>query len=304
VKNLKLVLALLVLSLAMLACGASTAITSMMESGSITFIDPNITSPITEDYTGVPGNLPVTILSTFDAPKEARLSTGAHFWTCTLVKGNNPCPPAVLDGPGTHVIRAELYKLDGTTIVSTQTTVTWTPYSKLDKLMKGIYGTESPIPGYGTIIFFIACLAALAFGKIFGSQWGAILAFFMSLIGLAVFFQQSGSSLIAGQVLTLIYGIIAAAFTTFVIITWIKNRGSVHVYPKVTVTDGNKTIEMSELFYLGDSEHGPDLGRMGDSASRQFLQPPPQAQYYFPPNEALPQLEDPRQKKKGFLGWR
>jgi hypothetical protein len=261
-KNLKLFLALLVLALVISACSA-------FETGGIVFVDPDPTgkSTIHEDAeTGIQW-IPVSIDSTFENTKLATITVGSFSYSCHLATGRNVCDPAPISEPGEYTLRAEVFKQDGVTVVPIETVVKWQPWSKMDKVMQFL-DPENPIPGYGVTIFLMACIAAGIFGTIFGSKWGAILGFILSLIGLAMFFQQSGATLLAGQVITLIYSLFGLACFAFVMHLWFTSKSAIHLGPKVIVRDGDQEIEMSEIGYLGPAENGPDLSRMGDSASK------------------------------------
>lgn len=303
-KNSKL-LALIMLLFTMLACETPMAIQVWREKGDITIVAPEMGARYHDEDTSVARQIEVSIQSTFAQAKDAILTVnGTNQSPCRLEPNfKNICRVPIQIGQ--NVILVEVYKVDQKTIVSDEITVHWTPYTPMDKAMimiSKVFGSQDPLPGYGTIIFLVACLAALGIGKIFGSQWGSILAFFMSLIGLAVYLQQSGATLLVGQVLALIYGIFAAAMVVLVLITWINSKKSIRIAPKVNVVkkaNGDLDITASEWFYLGDTDSGLDAARITDAATRL-----PSPVDYLPQVESLPLLGKPAKKRKTLLGWK
>ncbi len=303
-KNFYLFLVLSVLILVSTGCGLKSAFAGLTEPGEIIFIDPSpgAKNLFTDEDTGAGIPITTTIWSGFEYLKEITFNADGLFWKCIVAKGSNPCPGGRIMTPGVHVIHAEGMRLDGS-IFSTEVTVTWIPYSPLDLAMQKVsqvFGSDNPLPGYGLIGFLIACIAAGVFGKIFGAQWGAILGFFLALIGLAFFFGQAGSTVMAGQVLTLIGSVIGAALFAVIIFTMIKNGYMATTGGFSRITDLNKTVTMGSGPSIGPGDKVSTPEKMTEAAEKHF--PSPQEYRALPPSSEESLIEVTQEKPRGLFG--
>lgn len=224
-RKLKLLAYSLIFIVTMLACGAPMALQALVEKGEISFVSPVSKSTYHDDNTGSLLPVPVTLQSSFDVPKEARVSDGKNVWTCTLAANEQtPCPSAQLQGPGVYTLHAEVFKVDGETVVATETTFTWAPYSRLDKGIAWITGNSGgdPSGGYLLVGFIAACLASVTL-SIKGGKWGAIVGFFLPLIGLAYVSYQTGSAVISLAILQGVFGTLGAGLVVVVILAWLNS---------------------------------------------------------------------------------
>ena len=303
-KNFKLLFALLILILVSTGCGLKSALAGLKEPGEIIFIDPTpgAKNLFHDEDAGTGLSFSVIIMSLFDDLKELTLSADGYIWTCIVAKGSNPCPGGKIMIPGEHIIRAEGFRRDGSVFYA-ETKITWIPYSPLDKTMQKVsqvFGSDNPLPGYGLIGFLIACIAAGVFGKIFGAQWGAILGFFLALIGLAFFFGQAGSTVMAGQVLTLIGSVIGAALFAVIIFTMIKNGYMATTGGFSRITDLNKTVTMGSGPSIGPGDKVSTPEKMTEAAEKHF--PSPQEYRALPPSSEESLIEVTQEKPRGLFG--
>jgi len=299
---------IVVIMLFTLACGVGATLGDWLEQGEITFVEPSSGKVFHDANTGVLSIGEVTLASSFDDVKEVTLSVDGFFWTCYVQKGNNPCPGGQLQAPGNHVIRAETTKRNGS-IVSTETSVSWVPYSSVDIMVANLFGSSDPTAGYyllgGIVIVGLVITLSIKGGKL-----GAVFAFIACMVILALFFLQSGATGPALAVAQGLFGVVAGAFVVFIIYTWITRGGSVHVAPFVEYTDGNRRVRMGQGIYLGPADRGPDLSRMGDSAARAISAGDPhllpsenQQVLDARPEDDLPMLE-PSVRRRGFFSRR
>jgi len=249
-----------------LACGVETTLGDWLEQGEITFVEPISGKVFHDANTGALSIGNVTIASSFDDVKEVTLCTGGYCWICYAQKGNNTCPGGQLQTPGDHVIRAETTKRDGS-IVSTETSVAWVPYSSVDIMVANLFGSSDPTAGYyllgGIVIVSLVITLSIKGGKL-----GAVFAFIACMVILALFFLQSGATGPALAVAQGLFGVVGGAFVVFIIYTWITHGGSLHVGPYVDYTDGNKRVRIGEAFSLGPEASAPNLPKMGEAAAR------------------------------------
>lgn len=186
-----------------LACQQTAA---MFETGEISFTSPASGTQSHSEIASGPIGVPVSIRSTFNEVKVARLfendtpilNVGGGIYECALQPNSDTdCAEVPIVSPGVYNIRAEVTKLDGTA-VSAESTYSWQPYSSFDNLALKVaapFGSTDPTAGYGIlfgIVLFTAMLLGLWLGK--GSLQAVVLMIIVSLICLTVFLFSAGSA--------------------------------------------------------------------------------------------------------------
>jgi len=270
----KILIPWLVLLLTILGCGVSNSFSAMFESGTIAFEAPAADAAFHNPETEPP-TIAITIVSTFETAKDARIYINGQGPIPCYLEANTKtaCPPLPLN-VGTNTLKAEVYKIDGTTIVSTETSVTWTPYSPLDLKAQEVakfLGSEDPAFGYGFFAFIVLCIA-MGFFLWLGGKWGGIFGFFFTLIALAWFmYFKSGSAGSALEVVRIIAGIVGSGFFVLVIYLFVKSGQSITApYVKVKRIDADGTVtEMTGMQpWIGPANNAPQAPALGDSLAR------------------------------------
>ncbi len=233
----------------------SFKVPTVSDKGFATFHDP--------DEQGIL-SISVSIFSSFQDPKEAQIyvdNTGPYI--CWLQPGIiNPCNNVELKGTGVHVLRAEVYKLNGE-VVSTEISVDWTPYSPLDLTMikiAGLVGSQDPRWGFNLVGALFAGILAIVIVRSKAGKWGAIVLFIVAAFSFAAFAPEGVSAIVIRG----LYGAISGYFF-IIIIKIITDRYRHFAHMKVDPDGGFSGT------YLGDGTPGGaavmrEMGRVGQQA--------------------------------------
>lgn len=189
--NSRIFIAIIVGALAALACGAPAAILNKFEKGEISFVNPAPDgSTVFHNYGVTVLPVEITLNSTFESSKVARLSVDGVPWTDCNLEGNGrntSCPTASIQTTGVHTISAQVQKIDGT-LVTAETSLNWAPYSPLEQSMQkvaGMVGQDDPKWGFNIVGFLFSAIATVIISKLTGgSTSGVILGGILLVVGL------------------------------------------------------------------------------------------------------------------------
>lgn len=290
-KNILYLFALAVLLLTSLACGATTSIASYMERGGISFVSPADQAKYFFLDDGNIPPVPVIIRSTFDRDKDVTIFAYGTPYTC-IAKANfdTPCGEVPIV-PGFTTLSAQTFKIDGKTVVSTETTFNWTPPKGIDLAMVWIsnqVGAANPSIGYGLVGFIILVLSSFVFVK--SGNWGILVIPFLSLVFIAIYGYQTGSVVITLYVLRGIFGAIGSVFVFLCVYRWINIRR----HGLLITRPGGGTARYSGS---GGAEGAAVITALAEHADKLFGDP---AEPEYLPNSGVTVTKIPA---KGIIGY-
>lgn len=222
---------LLAIFLVLFLSGCSS-LEAFFESSSVAIISPVEGLRLTDvPQAGQAAYTPIVLLllSNHEGAKVARVwvnDVGPAYCLLTPdIKQDCGLLPLINQGPQT--VRVEIDIMDGNKVYATQpysVSFLWAPYSRLDKGIAWITGNSGgdPSGGYLLVGFIAACLASVTL-SIKGGKWGAIVGFFLPLIGLAYVSYQTGSAVISLAILQGVFGTLGAGLVVVVILAWLNS---------------------------------------------------------------------------------
>lgn len=245
----KTLLAILGLVLATIACQAIG-----IEAGDISITSPEVGTKNHDEFDGEYSLIPVTVQSTFETSKVARVYMNGVFISECLLAPNTAtnCIPVPITEPGVHTIRIDVEKNGKVETASVD--YEWTPFSSIDKIAlkaANAFGSTNPTAGYGIIAAFII-LAGMIFGLWVGkgSAQAAAVSVIAGLLALTIMLFSAGSAggayIVGSGTILLILAVIVA--------TVIMNQNSVVIdhtthsgdHTRIEAKSGNGRSEMQQ----------------------------------------------------------
>lgn len=307
--NFRFVLAVIVGVLVILACGAPSALLGNSEKGDITIVNPTDGTQFHDDDTGMGLVKALSITSTFQADKDATyyVNNLGPYGCRVLANLTTTCPVQLQTGENT--IRVSVPKGNG--VSESSVVVSWVPYAPMDKWMGSLAGFfnkdgskfGNPMVGYGVVLVILLIAGVVAMAAVFGNfgaaNMGGVVGFFMTLIIAAIYFNAAGNTILAGQVLTLIYSVIAVALTAFILYTMVSHGYMASTGGYVHFTDGERQISMGVGPQLGKGEHVSNPEKMSDAAARMLAELNGQRGHMLP-GDSYPQITSGRPERRGL----